>query len=48
MSVKNNLTGMTLAAAAAALFAVAPLTATAGAHEGGGDAKGKCVGGNAP
>jgi len=48
MQKKDRRTSIALAAAAAALFATAPLTVHAGAHAGGGDeAKGKCVGGNA-
>ncbi len=46
MTAKNRMTGLALAAAAAAIFATAPLTATADAHEGG-EAQGKCIGGNA-
>jgi uncharacterized membrane protein len=48
MQKKDRLTGIALAAAAAALFATTPLTVQAGAHAGGGDApQGKCEGGNA-
>lgn len=46
MKSKDRLTGMTLAAAAAALFIAVPLTANAGAHESAEPAEGKCVGGN--
>ena len=41
----DRLTGIALAAAAAAVFAAAPLTANAGGHEA--PPQGKCVGGNA-
>ncbi len=47
MHSKHRRTGLALAAAAAAIFATAPLTAMAGSHEGGGAPQGKCVGGNA-
>ena len=41
MSTAKKLSGVALAAAAATLFAVAPMNASAGAH-----VKGKCIGGN--
>jgi len=47
MQAKNRLKGMTLAAAAATLFVVTPITASAGAHESAEPAEGKCIGGNA-
>lgn len=48
MQKKERLSGMTLAAAAAALFATAPLTAIAGGHSGGAEAAtGHCMGANA-
>jgi hypothetical protein len=46
MSTKNNCKGAILAAAAAALFVTLPVVANAGAHDGGGEATGHCVGAN--
>ena len=46
MSYIDRKKGAVLAAAAAALFVVAPIVANAGAHEGATEATGQCVGGN--
>ncbi len=47
MNARDQITGLTLAAAAAAIFAAAPMMANAGAHLSAEQAQGKCVGGNA-
>lgn len=46
MSKFDKQKGAILAAAAASLFVTAPMVANAGAHEGGGEATGHCVGAN--
>ena len=46
MSKSDRKNGAILAAAAATLFVAAPLVANAGAHEGGAEATGHCVGAN--
>lgn len=46
MSKIDNHKGAILAAAAAALFVASPVAVNAGAHSGGGEATGHCVGAN--
>ena len=46
MKTRDRITGLTLAAAAAAIFAATPMMAEAGGHKSAEPAQGKCVGGN--
>ncbi len=46
MKAKDRITGLTLAAAAAAIFAATPMVAGAGGHLASEQAQGQCVGGN--
>jgi len=46
MNARDRITGLTLAAAAAAIFAATPMVASAGAHQSAEQAQGHCVGAN--
>jgi hypothetical protein len=46
MKARDRITGLTLAAAAAAIFAATPVVANAASHASAEQAQGQCVGGN--
>lgn len=46
MNARDRITGLTLAAAAAAIFAATPMVASASAHQSAEQAQGHCIGAN--